>query len=434
MLFGLRKLKGMNVIDIRHNSGINVKGEYYMDLHYIQGEPLFARTNKVPKQYPYLTEDIETEVAVIGGGITGAIVSYYLTKNNIPCVVIEQSRAGLGSTCASTALLQYELDSLARDVEAYIPMEDILTTYRLGEEALQEIKEIIETYGNKCGYEEKDTLIYTAKGTEIGCIEEEYRIRKEAGFNVDLITEEKNPFAFELKAGVYAHKGGAQIDPYRFTHQLLEIGEAKGLRVYENTAVNKVDYGMEDVVLQVSYGYKVKAKKIILATGYDTGAFSTRSYGIKTVSYNIASKPVESFEGWPQTPLIRDNNDPYFYYRTTSDNRIIVGGQDIPFENNIFNEKVAQEKYEILESRMKAMFPKIPNLEIEYRYCGCFTSTSDNVGFVGSDLEHKQLWYCLGYGANGILYDVIGAKMLTGLYKGEVDPRLRLFEISRFDN
>lgn len=259
----------------------------------------------------------------------------------------------------------------------------------MGQEALENIKDIIQTYGNKCGYEEKDTLIYTAKEAEIGCLKEEYRIHKEAGFEVDFITEENNPFSFELAAGVYAHKGGAQIDPYLFTHQLLEIGIEKGLKVYENTAVNKVNYSEEEVELEVSYGYRVKAKKIILATGYDTGAFSTRNYGIKTVSYNIATKPVKSFEGWPNTPLIRDNNDPYFYYRTTSDHRIIAGGQDIPFVPNIFNEKVAEEKYTILEAKIKDMFPNIPDIEIEYRYCGCFTSTSDNLGFVGSDLEHK---------------------------------------------
>ncbi len=404
-----------------------------MDLHYVQGEPLFAKNNEVPIQYPYLTENLETEVIVIGGGITGAIVSYYFTKANIPCVVIEQSRVGLGSTCASTALLQYEIDSLARDVEAYLPITDILKAYHLGMEALEEVGKIIEEHGNRCGYEEKDTLIYTAKETEKGCLEEEYRIRKEAGFNVELITQVNNPFSFQLEAGVYAHKGGAQIDPYRFTHQLLEISTAKGLRVYENTAVNKVSYGTEDVDVEVSYGYKVKAKKLILATGYDTGAFSTRNYGIKTVSYNIASKPIKHFEGWPKTPLIRDNSEPYFYYRTTSDCRIIAGGQDIDFEPNIFNEKVAQEKYEIIESRLKAMFPKIPNIEIEYEYCGCFTSTPDNLGFIGPDLQHKQLWYCLGYGANGILFDILGAKMLTKLYRDEVDPNMRLFKINRFD-
>lgn len=404
-----------------------------MDLHYVQGSPLFAKVNKVPKQYAYLTEDIETEVVVIGGGITGAIVSYYLAKAKIPCVVIEQSRVGLASTCASTALLQYELDSLAREVEPYLPLDDILQAYALGKEALAEIKEIIKEDGNHCGYEEKDTLIYTAKESEIGCLQEEYRLRHEAGLEVKWLTEQENPFSFELKAGVYAVKGGAQIDPYRFTHQLLETSTQRGLRVYENTAVNQVVYEEEGVRVDVSYGYTIKAKKVILATGYDTGAFSTRNYGIKTVSYNIASEPVASFEGWPQTPLIRDHNDPYFYFRTTSDQRIIAGGQDIPFETNIFKEKVAQEKYEILENRLKTMFPHIKDIKIAYRYCGCFTSTPDNLGFIGKDLEHPQLWYCLGYGANGILFDVLGGKMLTKLYQGEEDPRMKLFRIDRWD-
>jgi len=79
------------------------------------------------------------------------------------------------------------------------------------------------------------------------------------------------------------------------------------------------------------------------------------------------------------------------------------------------------------------MFPKISGIEIEYCYCGCFTSTSDKLGFVGQDPQHKQLWYCLGYGANGILFDVLGAKMLVKLYQGEADPRMRLFKVNRLD-
>ena len=66
-------------------------------------------------------------------------------------------------------------------------------------------------------------------------------------------------------------------------------------------------------------------------------------------------------------------------------------------------------------------------------YYGCFTSTPDNLGFVGRDLQHKQLWYCLGYGANGILFDILGAKMLIKLYRGEEDSNMRLFKINRFD-
>lgn len=80
------------------------------------------------------------------------------------------------------------------------------------------------------------------------------------------------------------------------------------------------------------------------------------------------------------------------------------------------------------------MFPHIKNKEIEYKYCGAFLSSQDNLGFIGSDPKHSHLWYCLGYGANGILFAILGGMMLSKLYNNEKDESINLFKIDRFDN
>ncbi|MEG0613949.1 MAG: FAD-dependent oxidoreductase [Clostridium sp.] len=404
-----------------------------MDLHYTQGEPIFTRINKVPKQYPYLTEDIETEVVVIGGGVTGAIVSYYMNQAGIDCTLLEKARIAHGSTSITTSLLQYELDSNARELEQYTPLEKVIRSYELGLKALKEIDNFIQTYGNACEYTKRDTLLYTNKKIEIAEMEEEYNIRKNAGLQVDFICDENNPFSFELKGGVYSHEGGAQLDPYKYTHHLLEVSCNNGLKIYENTEVIKINYLADGVELETVYNHKVKAKKVVLATGYDTDKFCCRNFGTKTVTYNIATKPVSTIEGWMNKVLIRDNSDPYHYYRTTQDNRILAGGEDIPFNPGIFNEQAASERYARLEQKIKEMFPNILDVEKDYTYCGAFASTQDNLGFIGPDLKHKHLWYCLGYGANGILFAILGGMMLAKLYMGEKDNDLELFRIDRFD-
>lgn len=405
-----------------------------MNLQYVQGKPMFTDINRGYKQYDYLTEDTETEVIIIGGGVTGSILGYYFTKANIPSIIIEKERIAYGSTGITTALLQYELDSTARELEAYTSLENIIQSYQLGLKALEEIQKFIDENGNKCRYERKDTLLYTAKKIEAAQMEQEYLIRKQAGIEVELLTEENNPFSFDMKAGVYGKKGGAQLDPYQYTHQLLGVGCKAGLRVYENTEAVDITYLPEKVEVLTSYGYKLKGKKVIVATGYNTDRFTKRSFGIKTVTYNIATKPVSSFEGWFNQVLIRDNEETYNYFRTTHENRILVGGEDIPFEPGIFDEKTAQQKYKVLEQRVKSMFPNIQAIEMDYGYCGAFASTQDNLGFIGQDPAHKHLWYCLGYGANGILFAILGGMMLSNLYQGEEDKHLQLFRVDRFDN
>ena len=404
-----------------------------MPLENVHGDPIFTKINKVKKQYEYLTEDIETDVAIVGGGVTGAILGYYFSKANIHAVILEKERIAHGSTSITTSLLQYELDSNARELEEYTTLDNVITSYKLGLKALDEIEQFIKEYGNKCKYEKKDTLLYTSKECEVKEMKEEYEIRKNAGIDVKYISEENNPFSLDLKAGVYGVNAGAQLDPYEYTHQLLDVSCNMGLKVYENTEVMEIAYGKDEVEIITSFGYKVKAKKVIIATGYNTQRFTKRNFGVKTVTYNIATKSVKSFDGWFNKVLIRDNCDPYNYFRTTSDNRIIAGGEDVDFYTNIKNEKLAKEKYSILLNRIKNMFPNIKDIEIDYEYCGGFISSQDNLGYIGEDPNHKNLWFCLGYGANGILFAILGGMMLSKLYKNEIDENIKLFKVDRFD-
>lgn len=403
-----------------------------MAVQFVQGNPPFININKIKKQYNYLTEDVETDVIIVGGGVTGSILGYYFSKEGIDTVILEKSRIAHGSTSITTSLLQYELDSNLMALTENVSLDHAINSYKLGVKALDEIEKFIKEYGNKCDYIKRDTLLYTAKKLEIEELYQEYKLRKENGFNVKFINEDENPFSFDLKAGVYGIEGGAELDPFKYTHHLLEVACNNGLRVYENTPVIDVKYNKDYVEAITSYNHKVRGKILVLATGFNTKLFTDRNFGVKTYTYNIVTKPLKNIEGWFNNVLIRDNEDTYNYFRTTPDNRIIAGGEDTPFTDN-FNPKIAMEKYDILEQRVKNMFNKIDDIEIEYKYCGTFDSTKDNLGFIGKDPKNDKLWYGLGYGANGILFAILGGMMLPKLYRGEVSDYLKYFNICRFD-
>lgn len=399
---------------------------------YVKGKPIFTNINNKINQYPYLIEDIETDILVIGGGVTGSICTYYLSKSGIDTTIIEKGRIGHLSTSVTTSLLQYELDDNLSELTETMTFDDSIRAYKLGLKALDEIEEFIKVYGNSCNYIKRDTLLYTAKDCEKKTLKQEYEKRKENGLEVEYIDEYNNPYGFDLKAGIISKNGGAEIDPYKYTHQLLKVSSDNKSRIYENTEAKKIRYTDNRVEVETSYGYKIKAKKVIVATGYNTSLFTDRNFATKYNTFNIATKSVNKIIGWKDNILIRDNSDPYNYLRTTVDNRIIIGGEDVDFKE-IGNEELSNQKYDILEQRLKSMFKEIKDIEVEYKYCGCFASTKDNLGFIGTDPKHKNLWYCLGYGANGILFAILGGMMLSKLYLGEVDENMRLFKVDRFD-
>ena len=97
-----------------------------MNLEFVHGKPFFAGINQIRKQYKYLTKDIETDVSIVGGGVTGAILGYYFTKNNINAVILEKNIVGYGSTSTTTALLQYELDSNFGELKEYTSEKNII--------------------------------------------------------------------------------------------------------------------------------------------------------------------------------------------------------------------------------------------------------------------------------------------------------------------
>jgi len=402
-----------------------------LNTQYVSGDSLF--TKNISKQIPYLTEDISTDVIIVGGGVTGAILAYYFTKNNIDCVLLEKARIGHCSTSITTSLLQYELDGTIENLKEYTTLDNVIQSYRLGQTAVKELDDFINLHGNICNYEVKDTLLYTTKNIEKKIIEQEYKTRKQYGFDVSFINEHDNYFCFDLKAGIYSNMGGAQLDPYKYTHHLLDVSIASGLKAFENTEVINVEYSNDNIIAQTTYGHKVCGKKLIVCTGYNTKLFTDRKFGTNSITYNIVTKPIEDFCGWHKKCLIRDTSDPYIYLRTTFDNRIIIGGEDTAGLDDINNKKLINKKYDMLEQHLKNMF-KDKNIDIEYKYCGAFISTNDDLGFIGADKKHKNLWYCLGYGANGLLYAMLGGMMLSKLYKGQKDDNLKLFRPDRFDN
>ncbi|QOR36783.1 FAD-binding oxidoreductase [Clostridium sp. 'deep sea'] len=400
----------------------------------VKGSSFFYKENVKPKQYNYLTEDLKVDVIIVGGGIGGCLLAYYMAKAGIKVAVLEKYQIASGSTCIATSLLQYELDSNLAGILDYTTEANVIRVYQLCQQALKEIDDFINNYGNECHYKKRDCLLYTAKKGEIAEIKKEFEYRVNNGFEVEFYDKKSNPFSFNLEAGIYSIGGGAVLDPFLFTHQVAKEAEKLGAKIYENTEVVKIEYEKDYVTVINNFGTKVKGEIIVAATGYNTGLFTNKKYGTFSTTFNIVTEPLPEINGWKNECVIRDNKEAYNYLRTTHDKRIIIGGEDISCTVDLCNENTAEEKYSILLDKLKAMFPNIKeHIKVAYKYCGNFASTRDNVGFIGKDPDRDKLWFALGYGANGIVYAMLAGMFLTDLYLGKENKDMQLFKLNRFE-
>ncbi|WP_066500451.1 NAD(P)/FAD-dependent oxidoreductase [Abyssisolibacter fermentans] len=409
-------------------------------MKYVTGDRYWAGTDEIKNKFEYLSKDLECDVLIVGAGVTGALCSYYFSDIDAKVVVIDKNIIGYQSTCISTSILQYEIDTDFVGLKGIRGEKQALKAFKLCQQTVHSIKNIVDNLDEDCEFSLRDCFYYTNKNGDLKNIENEYELRNKHGFNVEYIDKNaaKKMFSFPVKGGIYTKGASAEINPYKFAKALINKAVSLGTEVYENTELKDFICDENGVEAITKNGFKIKCKKLIIATGYEARKLIKKRTTILTRSFTLVTKPVTSFKGWHNRCIIRDSNTPYMYLRTTEDDRIIAGGEDIDIGGDRSTAAVlsqthqlSTDKYNKLETILKSMFPEITDIEIEYKFSGIFGETSDGLPYVGEYEEYPNCYFNLGYGSNGILYSAMGADMLKKLYCKENTEDLKLFSFDR---
>jgi glycine/D-amino acid oxidase-like deaminating enzyme len=118
------------------------------------------------------------------------------------------------------------------------------------------------------------------------------------------------------------------------------------------------------------------------------------------------------------------------YLRTTSDNRAIVGGEDVPYATAHKSDQLIARKTQKLQRRFARMFPRL-DLEVSYTWAGTFGETKNGLAYIGQTPEFPHAYFALSYGGNGITFSVIAAKIITDLHLGRPNPDANIFRFDR---
>jgi len=172
--------------------------------------------------YPKLEKSIKTDIVIIGGGISGALAAYYLVDAGYRCIVVDARTIGLGSTCASTSLLQYELDKPLSVLSEQIGFQSASRAYRMCSEAIDKIESISEKISFNL-FERQNSVYFAAFKKDNELLKSEFEYRKKAGFQVQLFDESEiqRRFGFTAPSAILSAQG-ASTDAYLFTHALFQ--------------------------------------------------------------------------------------------------------------------------------------------------------------------------------------------------------------------
>jgi glycine/D-amino acid oxidase-like deaminating enzyme len=400
-----------------------------MDLH--SHYPYWLLRHGIIRNYSSLKENAETEIAIIGGGISGALTAWHLHQAGFGVLLVDRRHIGMGSTVASTSLLQYEIDTPLHQLIRKVGERNAVKSYLLCRQAIDDIGAIASQVKGEGLFRRRPSFQFATFKKDAAALDEEFRLRKKNGLSLQWLDEKdiREKYGFHKTAGLLS-ADGAELDAYSLTHALLEKCIPGGLRVYDHTGITDIRHTKKGIELVTDAGKKIKARKLVIACGYESQRYIPFRVQQLQSTYVIISEPLLQKEFWYRNSLIWETGYPYLYLRTTADNRIIIGGKDVLFSDPVKRDKLLSAKTRALERSFAALFPSIP-FRTDFKWAGTFASTKDGLPYIGSVRQHPDTYFALGFGGNGITFSVLAAQVIRDSLKGKKNEAGELFSFDR---
>jgi glycine/D-amino acid oxidase-like deaminating enzyme len=389
--------------------------------------------DRLPAEYPDLTADVTCDVVVVGAGITGAQVAHALADVGLDVVLLDRRPVGHGSTSASTALIQYEIDTPLVALRKLVGRDHADRVYLECVAAVGRLSAIVAGLGpqrDAVAYRERASLYLASELRDADTLHEEWRARRALGIEVEFLDSAAIAarFPFTRPAALWSAVA-AEVDPLALTRALVAAASTRA-RVFigDGAMVQRIE-SMDGVLLRAAGG-TVRARTAVLATGYESQSYLERPVATLKSTYAAATVPQQHAEIWPHDCLIWETARPYLYLRTTADHRVLVGGEDEDIVGGAARDALLTSKAETLRARAHSLIPSL-DARLEFAWAGTFAESRDGLPYIDRARHMPDVWFALGYGGNGITFSVIAAEIIRDGCLGFANPAADLFRFER---
>ena len=305
---------------------------------------------EIRPKFPTLNENINVDVCVVGSGLTGITCAYLLSKAGLNVCVVEKDEIAHHASGNTTAKItsghglfySYLINTFSEELaKAYL---------EANENAITNIKSIIDEENIECDFEWQDNYVFTNDENEISKIKDEIFVLNKLDYKAEFI--EKIDYPINILAGV-KYSNQAQFNPLKYVYALCKRIENNSGHIYENSKVIDIKQS-GDFYNTFTNSNCITSKYVVLATGYPiinfNGFYFLKMY--QEASYLIA---VDTKCDLP-TGMYINTKSPITSLRNAIYNGkkiLLVGGSNF----KVGDEYDFSNAYKNLENTAKSMYP-----------------------------------------------------------------------------
>lgn len=373
-----------------------------------------------------LRRPLQCDVAIVGAGISGAFMAEALSRHYDRVVVLDRRAPAMGSTHASTAMLQYEIDTPLTELSDMIGHPKAARAWRRSFAATQGLIRLVRDEKIPCGLEDRSAL-YLA-GDEMGGrgMEKEARARRRAGLDCEFLSgrELKARYGIARTGAIFSDRV-AVADPVALARGLLRRARARGAKIFAPCEVHNVMGAARGVMLDAG-GWFVEAKAAVFCTGYEVLKGIPDQHTEITSSWAAATAPHADYPAWLDQTLVWEAASPYLYLRTGAQGQLIVGGEDADLDSPSYRAGTLGLKAKKLAQKTSRLLPGLKP-KWTHVWAGAFGESSDGLPIIGAVPGMPHCFAVMGFGGNGTVYSMLAAQLMPGLLKGRPAKDAELF-------
>jgi len=355
-----------------------------------------------------LTRDTTADTVIVGSGIAGLSTAYELSGQGQKVVVLDRGKIGRGMTARTTAHLSANNDDTFKKMIDKRG-EKLAQDYYVSQQAsIDRIDAIQKSEGIACDFRRVDGFLFPGPQTSQDEIKDEYEASKKAGMPVTYARG--IPLRGHEKTRCLRYPNQATFHPTKYLKGLVRCIEARGGKLFGDSAVLTVEEDDTGVVVGTEAGAKVRAKQAVVATNSPIN--DRVALHSKQAPYRTYAMALELPHGMLPDALYWDTLDPYHYVRQhpgKDRDYLIVGGAD----HKSGEADDAEIRYEALEAWIRNLLPGLGG--VTHRWSGQVMDTIDYSSFSGRNPGNKRVYVHTGDSGQGITHGVVGSLIISSM-------------------
>jgi len=387
-----------------------------------------------PAARPALTGDIEADLVVIGGGLSGLWAAYE-ARRRFPewsVVLLEGQRIAEGASGRNGGFVAASLTHGLPNGLARWP-DEMPELLRQGQANLESIVDTIRLEGIECDLVRAGELDVAVEDYQVAELREVVEEAAGLGLTWEFLDRDQVRARVDsptYRAGMLDRDGVVMVDPARLSWGLARAAERAGVVIHEHTRVTGLERAGAALRVTADFG-SVRAGRVALGTSAFPPLLKRLGHYVVPVYDSVLmTEPLTAEQraaiGWQDRVGIGDAGNQFHYYRITEDGRILWGGYDASYYGS-FNPMHERQgaPFARLSEHFRYTFPQLHGLRFTHAWAGAIDTCSRFSAFWGTAYDGR-LSYSLGFTGLGVGASRFGAQVMLDMLAGERTERTAL--------